>query len=149
MRFWKRMMSDHMKSRLEMPIFVMQDTGLMFGMHPSAVYFGLGITRWLYERYFRVISKAQRYSRWRTSDSAANHSEYLNRWNDAVARCSQEYWSSPGSSRYCWPFCSSVAVYRYACPRWYGWARGSECLIRSGWIVWDFSQKVFLVLLNL
>jgi len=58
MRFGKRMMSDEMKTRLETLHFRDAGHGFdVFGMHPSAVYFGFGITRWLYERYFRVISE--------------------------------------------------------------------------------------------
>ena len=53
----KRLLSDEMVELLETLHF--RDAGHgydVFGMHPSAVYWGAGITRWLYERYFRVIS---------------------------------------------------------------------------------------------
>ena len=53
----QRLMSPQLQEGLENLHF--RDAGHgydVFGMHPSAIHFGVGITRWLYEQYFRVLS---------------------------------------------------------------------------------------------
>ena len=53
-----QLMSKSLRSKLEKLHF--RDAGHgydAFGLHPSFVSFGAGITRWPYEKYFRVISK--------------------------------------------------------------------------------------------
>ena len=53
-----QLMSKSLRSKLEQLHF--RDAGHgydAFGLHPSFISFGAGITRWPYEKYFRVISK--------------------------------------------------------------------------------------------
>ena len=57
-RIGQRLMSDEIKGGLENLHFRDAGHGFdVFGMHPSVVHFGFGVTCWLYEQYFRVISQ--------------------------------------------------------------------------------------------
>mgnify|MGYP001999314313 CR=1 FL=1 len=57
MRIGQRLMSDEIKGGLDSLHF--RDAGHgydVFGMHPSVIHFGFGLTCWIYEKYFRVLS---------------------------------------------------------------------------------------------
>jgi 1-acyl-sn-glycerol-3-phosphate acyltransferase len=60
MRIGQRLMSDEIKEGLDGLYF--RDAGHgydVFGMHPSIIHFGFGLTCWPYEKYFRVLSFGQ------------------------------------------------------------------------------------------
>jgi 1-acyl-sn-glycerol-3-phosphate acyltransferase len=86
-----RLLSPEMKERLHN--FHFEDAGHgydAFGMHPSAIHLGIGLFSWIYESYFRVISKgAEKIPAHGSAILAANHSgnlpiDAMMLWNDVL-----------------------------------------------------------------
>ncbi len=90
-RLAQRLLSDEMKDRLTH--FHFEDVGHgfdAFGLHPSAIHLGVGLFAWIYESYFRVISKgAEKIPEFGSAILAANHSgnipiDAMMLWNDVL-----------------------------------------------------------------
>ena len=90
-RLSRRMLSDDMKEHLK--DFHFEDVGHgfdAFGMHPEAIHLGIGLFGWIYESYFRVISKgAEQIPEFGSAILAANHSgnipiDAMMLWNDVL-----------------------------------------------------------------
>ena len=90
-RLSQRLLSDEMKARLQH--FHFEDVGHgfdAFGLHPSAIHLGIGLFAWIYESYFRVISKgAEHIPEFGSAILAANHSgnipiDAMMLWNDVL-----------------------------------------------------------------
>ena len=90
-----------------------------FGLHPDIVIYGAAITKWLYEKYFRVMSIDNHHI---PADGAAimaiNHSgtipvDGMMLWHDVLRHTIRPMRSWHGGS-----FCSCIAGYR--CVWWHG-----------------------------
>lgn len=86
-----RLLPEDMKQRLYQ--FHFEDAGHgydAFGMHPSAIHLGVGLFDWIYESYFRVVSKgAEKIPDYGSAILAANHSgnlpiDAMMLWNDVL-----------------------------------------------------------------
>lgn len=86
-----RLLSPEMKHRLK--DFHFEDAGHgydAFGLHPAAIHLGIGLFAWIYEHYFRVISKgAEHIPSYGPAIIAGNHSgnipiDAMMMWNDVL-----------------------------------------------------------------
>ena len=91
----KKLLSADLQEKLDHLLF--QDAGHgydTFGMHPSAIRFGVGLFSWIYEEYFRVVSVgAENIPTTGSAILAPNHSgnipiDAMMLWNDVLRHTS-------------------------------------------------------------
>lgn len=90
-----RLLSSEMKERLNN--FHFEDAGHgydTFGLHPHAIHLGIGLFSWIYENYFRVVTKgAENIPEFGSAIIAGNHSgnlpiDAMMMWNDVLRNTS-------------------------------------------------------------